>query len=78
MLLIAFLTCFIAVYAQTNIPANTNAPGAASVTIPGLPAAYSAGTPVNYVRSWQPLKPYTSEADVMNASRLVEEVNRST
>lgn len=77
LLLVCFANAF-SVYSQSNIPGNANAPGAATVSTQSLPGAYSAGIPVNYVRAWQPLKPYTSEADIISSSRLVEEVNRST
>ncbi|MDR6338931.1 RHS repeat-associated protein [Filimonas zeae] len=42
------------------------------------PGAYNAGVPLNYVRAWVPLKPYTLEADVISTSRQVSEVNGST
>lgn len=69
---------YTAVSAQTNAPNNNNAPASATVTLPGLQNAYPSNTPVNYVRTWQPLKPYTAEADVISSSRMVEEVNRAT
>lgn len=62
--------------AQTNLPQLQTQP-AAAVADP-KPIGYSAGMPVNYIRTWQPLKPYTSEADLISTSREVAEVNRTT
>jgi RHS repeat-associated protein len=43
-----------------------------------LPTQYPGGIPINFVRIWEPVKPYTSEADVISTSRLVKEVRQTT
>ena len=64
--------------AQTNSPATTSqAPSATGNTTPNQPAAYSTGTSVNYVRTWQPRKSLTNESDVVN-STTVTDVNHAT
>lgn len=60
---IALITCILftplaAIYAQ-NIPVGTGAP---QLTLPPVPAAYNANTPVNYVRTWEPRKAVTDTA----------------
>ncbi|MBN9299505.1 MAG: hypothetical protein J0I41_21065, partial [Filimonas sp.] len=61
-----------------------NRPGSATqsaAALPGkvyTPAAYPAGIPVNYVRSWEPQVPYSSETDVTNSGRTVEQVHKAT
>lgn len=50
-------------YAQTNRPV-IGYPGAA--TIAPRPGTYAAGTALNYVRTWQPLIPMTSESVVLS------------
>lgn len=62
---------------QVNKPKVATAPEQGSATLAALPAAYPAATPVNYVRTWQPLKPFASETEVVGNS-LVKEVNRVT
>lgn len=62
------------VQAQANAPSNVRQPAASAQT---PPAAYISGIPLNYVRTWMPLKPYTSEGDVSSTSRQVSEVNSS-
>lgn len=62
--------------AQNNLPQAQNAPPA--ITALPSPIGYTSATPVSYVRSWQPLKPYNSESDVISSSRLVSEVNHTT
>lgn len=43
-----------------------------------MPAAYNSNIKLNYVRSWQPVKPYTSDADVISISRTTQEVMQAT
>jgi hypothetical protein len=43
-----------------------------------LPAAYNSNVKVNYVRTWDPLKPYSSDADVVNSNRTLQEVRQVT
>ena len=42
--------------------------GFAQVT---APAAYNSTIKLNYVRTWDPVKPYSSDADVISSSRTV-------
>lgn len=42
------------------------------------PSQYASGTPVNYVRVWDAVKPYTSVADVIHADRTTKEVRQTT
>jgi RHS repeat-associated protein len=42
------------------------------------PAQYQSTAPINYIRAWEPVKPYTNEADVISTSRLVKEVRQTT
>lgn len=43
-----------------------------------MPAAYSSSIKLNYVRIWDPVKPYTDDADVISSSRTMQEVRQST
>lgn len=43
-----------------------------------MPAAYSSSIKINYVRVWDPVKPYTDDADVISSSRTLQEVRQST
>jgi len=49
--------------------------GFAQVT---APAAYNSTIKLNYVRTWDPVKPYSSDADVISSSRTVQEVKQAT
>jgi RHS repeat-associated protein len=42
------------------------------------PAAYNSNIKISYVRTWEPLKPYTSDADVTSSSRNLQEVKQTT
>lgn len=42
------------------------------------PSDYSSSLKLNYVRVWEPVKPYTSDADVISSGRTVQEVRQST
>jgi RHS repeat-associated protein len=42
------------------------------------PAQYPSSAPVNFIRVWEPVKPYTSEADVISTSRSLKEVRQTT
>lgn len=76
LLLIACVSSVFALQAQSNLPLPQNAPVPATAVTP--PSAYSTDIPLNYVRVWQPLKPFTTESDVISTQRQVTEVNRST
>lgn len=43
-----------------------------------MPAAYSSSIKINYVRTWDPVKPYSDDADVISSSRTLQEVRQST
>src|SRR5258706_8181698 len=43
-----------------------------------MPAAYSSGIKINYIRTWDPVKPYSDDADVISSDRTVQEVRQST
>jgi RHS repeat-associated protein len=77
-ILAAFLVCKVS--AQTNVPSVTTRVSNATVTTTYRPAAYASGdsTPVNYVRTWQPLQPYTLKDSVTSAYRTAAEVSRAT
>lgn len=76
--LFAFTLILPAVSGQSqNQPSTLTKTSATAATI-YTPAAYPAGTPVNYIRSWMPQRPYTLEADVISNSRSVTEVGHST
>jgi len=64
-------------YAQTNTPTNVASVAATSIQI-NTPAAYAQNIPVNYVRTWQPRQPYSTETDVSSTARTVDQVNQST
>ncbi|MFN8288971.1 MAG: DUF6443 domain-containing protein [Chitinophagaceae bacterium] len=42
------------------------------------PAAYNSNVKINYIRSWEPVKPYSSESDVISSSRTIQEVRQAT
>lgn len=43
-----------------------------------IPGQYPAVSSINFIRVWEPVKPYTSEADIISTSRVVKEVRQST
>lgn len=75
--LILSVACMPALKAQT--PVNTahvnTAPGNKAVY---TPAAYAGSIPLNYIRTWTPLQPYTTESEIISTSRTVKQVNKST
>ena len=60
--------------AVTSVPAATGNTTAKQTTIPNYPAT----APLNYVRVWEPQRPYTLETDVLSSAHTVEEVRRTT
>jgi RHS repeat-associated protein len=42
------------------------------------PAQYASGTSVNYVRIWEPVKPYSTVAEVIHTNRTTKEVRQTT
>jgi RHS repeat-associated protein len=71
--LLAALATVLFVYAgmaQSNSPSTTagQVPGATGNTTPAKPAAYTAGTSINFVRTWVAQQPYTSEASLTGAT----------
>ncbi|HWR31989.1 MAG TPA: DUF6443 domain-containing protein [Chitinophagaceae bacterium] len=43
-----------------------------------MPAPYSSSIRINYVRVWDPVKPYTNDGDVTSSSRTLQEVRQSS
>lgn len=73
---IAAITSLVAsaqVTPQTN--PQTPAPLQSVATTPG---GYPSGTPVNYVRTWEPQIPLQNDADVRSSLRSVSEVRQAT
>ncbi len=62
--------------AQTNTPNTNTKVGSTSIT-PYAPSSYAGGTPVNYVRTWEPRQPYTSQSSVISETDA-SKVSRST
>lgn len=60
-------------FGQNAPDASTRPAATPDITLP----AYTSGIKINYVRSWQPSKAFTTANDVMN-SGLVKEVKEST
>ncbi|MDP1764961.1 MAG: DUF6443 domain-containing protein, partial [Sediminibacterium sp.] len=65
------------VTAQTNAPTANTKVGSSTGITPYAPSAYASGTPVNYVRTWQPLQPYTSQSSVTSETDATK-VSRAT
>lgn len=42
------------------------------------PAQYPSGTPINYIRVWEPVKPLSSVSDVIHVDRSTKEVRETT
>jgi RHS repeat-associated protein len=78
LLFLAFSLITLQVKAQTNAPIKTATYPSAYGTAHLSTITYNASTPSNYVRVWEPQKPYTNEADVTDGGRTVEEVRRAT
>jgi len=73
-------TLFIGTMARAQYPYPNVTSGVPTVSpslVNPVPAAYSS-SPVNYVRTWTPLRSFVQDSDVVSASRSVTEVNRST
>lgn len=65
-------------FGKAQVIPNTST-GPSSVTgVHPIPAAYNSSMKVNFVRTWDATKPYTTEADVVSESRTIQEVKQST
>jgi RHS repeat-associated protein len=42
------------------------------------PAPYNSNVKINYIRTWDPVKPYTDDADVISSARTTQEVRQAT
>lgn len=51
----------------TKVPNAANA----GTVVPNKPIAYTTGTTVNYIRTWEPQQPFTMEIDVLSSTRIV-------
>jgi RHS repeat-associated protein len=76
------LVMFKQVSGQTNAPNTSTKVGSTGIT-PYKPSAYAGGdsTPVNFIKTWQPLQPYavksdvTSETDATKVSRTTQYID---
>ncbi|HEX5151674.1 MAG TPA: DUF6443 domain-containing protein [Parafilimonas sp.] len=59
-------------------PNNQVVPAPATQTPAPVPAAYAAGMPLNYIRSWTTARPYAAESDVIGSTRTTMEVQQVT
>ncbi len=75
---LALLYCVQASSQQNKPTGDKQVAPPSALTIAAAPAAYSTGTTVNFVRTWQPKKPLTAEADVVSEGRKVDEVGHTT
>ncbi len=41
-------------------------------------SSYSSYAPINYIRAWEPVRPYNLETEVVSTSRLINEVRQTT
>jgi RHS repeat-associated protein len=73
---ISALNCRIA-EGQSNAPVTAGKAPAPTVTVNTTPSAYTAGTLVNYVRTWEPQQPMTSTGSV-SGSTSFQQVHRET
>jgi hypothetical protein len=76
---IMLAVCFVTTVNAQIIPAGAVQVNTAAGT-KGVfqPASYGGSIPVNYIRTWLPLQPYTAEGDVTSTSRTVNQVNQAT
>ncbi|WP_229689060.1 DUF6443 domain-containing protein [Puia dinghuensis] len=75
MLVFAGLLCLPRqIFSQTNTPVagNNSTVPAASGTHVSVPAAYSSGATINFIREWAPQQPYTSASAVTNAGSVTQ------
>jgi hypothetical protein len=77
LLVVACLNCAVQNLQAQNVP-TTAGKATASGSPVSVPAAYGSSIPLNYTRSWVPQQPYSSEADVIDASRTVGQVAHAT
>jgi Domain of unknown function (DUF6443) len=56
--------------AQTNIPTGGQTPAPTTAVPVYTQSAYNSNAPVNYVRTWQPQIPVTSEVTLVNANNV--------
>jgi len=52
--------------------------GSAQAQPPATPGAYGTGTPINYVRTYDALAPFTNAADLLDPARTTREVRQTT
>jgi len=64
-------------YGQTNIPSVDTHVASTAISIYKL-TAYLQNDSINYVRTWEPKQPYSTEADVSSTTRTVNQVNSTT
>lgn len=59
------------------IPTSSTGPNSATGVNP-VPTAYDALKKINFIRTWEATKPYSTEADVIHSSRTLQEVKQAT
>ena len=75
LVLLIYLFCYGETsFAQSIIKPSTNSIPSATVVV-NKPEAYPSGIPINYVRTWQPLIPMSSESAVLAGSSTVVQQN---
>jgi len=77
--IIVFLLGSTSLATAQNTPNSNTAPAPVNAgNIALVPSMYPVGAPVNFIRSWSPQIPLTTNSDVININRTVEEVPRTT
>ncbi|UYQ95513.1 DUF6443 domain-containing protein [Chitinophaga horti] len=76
-ILFVVLLCCASVKAQKPVVQTVPAPTRSAGQLPATPSAYPAGIRVNYVRTFEPSKPYTVSASVIAATDVAD-VKQST
>ncbi|HEX7846588.1 MAG TPA: DUF6443 domain-containing protein, partial [Chitinophagaceae bacterium] len=71
--LLAVINCI-----QAQVVPNSNTSPSSVSGVNAVPSAYNSTMKVNFIRTWDATKPYTSESDVINSGRTLQEVKQGT
>lgn len=75
---VTIVWALVVVYTSAQIPTGQNFPNPTTARVNPVPSPYSSSVPVNFVRSWNALRPLPDEATLTSTSRTKQEVSRST
>jgi len=70
-----FICATLGSFAQVK-PNTQTQPSATTQTLNPVPSAYSAGIPINYIRTWDASRPYSADTSLSSPYRVTQEVKQ--